>query len=112
MNYTFYKVSSQVDVQILSFTNINCTDNECSTDKMDKHKLFKVDFDILNTGFSNAENIEAYIEGQKNFTVYKLVNRDSKNLLSMNENIDFLKVGQLPSLHKKSYTLYAKIPNE
>jgi len=46
MNFTFHKMSSQIDLKITGFYDIKCTQNECSTDQMDKNQLFKIDFQV------------------------------------------------------------------
>jgi len=45
---------------------------------MDKHRLFEIEFDVLNTGFSNAERVEIYIEGLVDFEVYRILSKGTK----------------------------------
>ena len=76
---------------------------------MDKFQIFKVDFYVQNLGFSTGINVEIYLQGLKNFTIYKILDSNSKQL-SSNQNIESLNIGDIKPLEKKEFYLYAKLP--
>jgi hypothetical protein len=64
MNYTFHKVSSQIDVNVTSFDRINCFDKECDFNDKKDFQLFQITVEVFNVGFSPASNVEADIQGR------------------------------------------------
>lgn len=107
VNYTIYKLSSQIETKITRFTKIECQ-GECSEeDKL--YQKFKIEVQVQNLGFSEVKNVQVQLQETSPLEITTVDDKDKYDAISM---ANILRHDKLKSLETKSWILGARILNE
>ena len=96
INYTMYKLTSQVEVKISSYSR------QSSTDK--SHEYFDIQIEVSNYGFAEAKDIVVYLEAKSPFELVSVEGKDSSST-----EINNLSTKNLKSLESKSWNITGRI---
>jgi hypothetical protein len=106
INYTMYKLSSQIETQIIRYTKTEC--QKACTEEDASYQKFLIEVRVENLGFSEAKNVEIKVNEVSPFEITTIDNRNKHDVLL---NDTFLRHSSLKSLESKTWVFGARIPN-
>lgn len=106
INFTMYKLSSQIETQIIRYTKTECQKSCTEEDKV--YQKFLIEVRVENLGFSEAKNVEIKVNEVSPFEITTIDNRNKHDVLVNNT---ILRHPNLKSLESKIWVFGARIHN-
>ena len=108
MNFTIHKASSQINVDILSFTKDPCTEAPCKTEGSEKYTHFVITLAVTNLGFTAGANIQVDAKATQGLEINDVLD-ESSTPVTIDNPITTLSIGDLQPIQTKLYYVYAQI---
>lgn len=105
INFTIFKLSSQIETKIAEFTRNTCSEN--CTEEENNYQIFTIELEAQNLGFSNAKNIQVSIKIDELMQVTNIDDDASEDVKQFT-----LKLSELQPLKSHTWILKARISNE